>query len=105
MRGIRAGMMAMLCTSMTVSGQAQDRAAADGRISFYQHVAWSDDGQVLATSVMTIARAAWEREQFRALQGGQFDVQVIPVDGSPALLIGEAATNDPARPLAATKRM
>jgi len=94
MRGLFICVMMAICVSVAPPGQAQERDATDGRISFYQHVAWSDDGQLLATSVMTIARAAWEREQFRALQDGQFDVQVIPLDGSPPLLTGDAATND-----------
>ena len=94
MRGLRVCVMAALGASWSGPAQAQDPGAADARISFYQHVAWSNDGRLLATSVMTIARAAWEREQFRALQSGQFDVHVIPVDGSPVLVTGDATTND-----------
>jgi TolB protein len=63
-------------------------------ITFYQHVAWSPDGQRLATSAMKMSRALWEKERFGAFQKSQFDIYVVPADGSNPLRITQNPESD-----------
>ncbi len=53
-------------------------------MTFVQDLAWSPDGARIAYSAMTIDRARWEKEQFGALEGADYEIHVVNEDGSGA---------------------
>jgi hypothetical protein len=94
-------MIKVVANLMVAGGLAWPSSDGNGQvvrlqdeITFYQHVAWSADGKHLATSSMSLSRATWELERFAALQRGQFDVQVIPLDRGAPVRAGDTSTND-----------
>jgi TolB protein len=56
--------------------------AQTDELRFYQELAWSPDGSRIAFSVMMVSRARWEREQYVALGGADYDIYVMNADGS-----------------------
>ena len=71
--------------------QTEERGA---EMTFYQDVAWSPEGKTLATSAMRIQRSLWEKERFGAFQKSQFDIYLVPADGSPKVQITNNPKND-----------
>lgn len=68
--------------------------ASQPTIVFYQDVAWSPDGEKLASSAMRINRALWDKVQFGALAKSQFDIVVLATDGSSIARITDNAESD-----------
>lgn len=80
--------------SSLLAGAAGPATPAADEITFYQHVAWSPDGERLATSAMKVSRALWEKEQYGALGKSQFDIYVMQADGSGLARLTDNPEND-----------
>jgi TolB protein len=63
--------------SLRASGLAQEE-----EFTFYQELAWSPDGSRIAYSAMKVSKAGWEKGGYAALEGADYEVYVMKVDGS-----------------------